>query len=114
MMEMDQFVVALSGEESEIIERRSRDSAATMKNRRQTILKSELLFKYYWLLLGLCRQADVSGGDWCGFPHHMLVPRSKDYDPNDENLGGQDFVLYAFVTDADDNVRAGSDGIEHM
>ena len=44
----------------------------------------------------------------------MLVPRSKDYDPNDENLGGQDFVLYAFVTDADDNVRAGADGIEHM
>jgi len=52
---------------------------------------------------------------WCGFPHHLLVPRSKDYDENDsENLGGQDFGLFAIVTDVDEDVVAGSDNVEHM
>ena len=68
-------------------------------------------------------------GTWCGFPHHLLLPRlvsfnlqvlniflsrSKDYDPTDKNLGGQNFVLYAFVTNTDNDVTAGSDGVEHM
>jgi len=106
MIEMDQFTVALSGQRSEVIERNSRDSAATMKRTGKTI--EDLM-------------AEINGGQdggetdtWCGFPHHILVPRSKDYDPEDENLGGQDFVLFAFVTNADSNVRAGSDGVEHM
>ena len=44
----------------------------------------------------------------------LYFPRSRDYDPKDKDLGGQDFVLYAFVTDATDDVTAGSDGVEHM
>ena len=43
-----------------------------------------------------------------------MISRSKDYDPTDADLGGQDFVLYAFLTDADDDVTAGSDEVEHM
>ena len=37
-----------------------------------------------------------------------------DYDPKDESHGGSDFILLAFVTDAADDVTAGSDGVEHM
>merc|ERR1712142_696984 len=75
MIEMDQFTVALSGQRSEVIERNSRDSAATMKRTGKTI--EDLM-------------AEINGGQngretdtWCGFPHHILVPRSKDYDPED-------------------------------
>ena len=37
MIEMDQFAVTLSGEQSEIIERQSIESAATMKDIGKTI-----------------------------------------------------------------------------
>ena len=40
--------------------------------------------------------------------------RSADYDPSKENLGGRNFGLFAFVTDVDDDVIVGSDGIEHV
>merc|ERR1712142_325718 len=103
MIEMDQFVHNLSGGQEEVISRDSRQSAGTMKHFGKTI-KSQM-----WEIR---RRREI--GTWCGFPHHLLLPRSKDYDPNDENLGGQDFVLYAFVTDVDDDVTAGSDNVEHM
>ena len=34
--------------------------------------------------------------------------RSKDYDPRAEKFGGANFVLYAFVTSAGDEVNAGT------
>ena len=40
--------------------------------------------------------------------------RSTDYQPEGEELGGTVFVLMAFVTNANDDVTAGSDGVEHM
>ena len=46
MIEMDQFAVTLSGVESELIERKSTDSAATMKNTEKPILELEFLFKF--------------------------------------------------------------------
>ena len=45
MIEMDQFAVTLSGVESEIIERKSTDSAATMKNTEKPILELEFFFQ---------------------------------------------------------------------
>merc|ERR1719370_1281185 len=94
---MDQFVRRLHGFESEQIFRMSRLSQATMQKERSTINQT---------------MAEVEKkeefGPWCGFPHHSLVPRSKDYDPKAKNLGGADFVLYAFVTSVGDDVNAGS------
>ena len=43
----------------------------------------------------------------------LLNHRSVLYDPDNENHG-RNFVLFAIVTDADDDVTAGSDGVEHM
>ena len=34
--------------------------------------------------------------------------RSKDYDPRAEKFGGANFVLYAFVTSAGEEVNAGT------
>ena len=69
---------------------------------------------------------------WCGFPHHLLVPRlsieflivndknecqwirSADFDPQKENLGGKNFTLMAFITNAEDDVVVGLDGVEHV
>ena len=42
MLEMDQFVVPLSGDESETVERESRESAATMKHTADTMSDSLL------------------------------------------------------------------------
>jgi len=89
MIEMDQFALWLSGEESEVININSKDSRATMKKKeRDTVnrLFNDIKDK---------RERD----SWCGLPHHLLLPRSKDYNPTDDTLGGEYFVLYAFVTD---------------
>merc|ERR1719342_1684040 len=64
MIEMDRFVYNLNGEVSEVIQRQSIHSAATMKER-QSHLKS--------LMENVNSHAD--SGTWCGFPHHMLVPK---------------------------------------
>ena len=40
--------------------------------------------------------------------------RSTNYNPEEEDLGGRLFVLMAFVTNTEQNVTAGSDGVEHM
>ena len=70
-------------------------------------------------------------GTWCGLPHNLYVPRwvvgkiypiftfvliyrSTDYNPNEADLGGGNFVLLAFVNDVAQEVTEGSDGIEHM
>ena len=45
---------------------------------------------------------------------HFVSFRSADYDPSKQNLGGRNFGLFAFVTDVDDEVIVGSDGIEHV
>lgn len=51
---------------------------------------------------------------WCGFPHNLLVPRSKALQPWDNLTDAQEFSLLAFVTDVDQDVVEGSDGVEHM
>jgi len=89
MIEMDQFALWLSGDESEVININSKDSRATMKAKeRDTVYRlfNDIKEK---------RERDT----WCGFPHHLLLPRSKDYNPTEETLGGEYFVVYAFVTD---------------
>ena len=40
--------------------------------------------------------------------------RSKPYNSDSEDKGGETFVLLAFVTDVDQDVEEGMDGIEHM
>ena len=45
---------------------------------------------------------------------YILNFRSSPYEPDDPDLGGQTFVLMAFVTSAADDVTAGSDGVEHL
>merc|ERR1719369_989181 len=106
MIEMDQFVYSLSGKRTENISRNSLDSAATMKPTQAESTIENVM-------------ADLKNktgkGPWCGFPHHFLVPRSKDYDPAHPTLGGHNFVLYAIVTSANDEVNAGDVGEpEHM
>ena len=51
---------------------------------------------------------------WCGFPHNLLLPTSRPHDPARREGGGQSFVLFAFVTDVEQDVEEGMDGIEHM
>ena len=46
MIEMDQFVATLSGIQSEIIERKSWESAATLKDTGKTIKKYDFSPKY--------------------------------------------------------------------
>ena len=40
--------------------------------------------------------------------------RSKPFDPDREDGGGKNFVLFAFVNDVGEDVTEGVDGIEHM
>ena len=47
MIEMDQFAVALSGEESQTIERQSLESVATMKNVGKTIEEFVFIFNFF-------------------------------------------------------------------
>ena len=51
---------------------------------------------------------------WCGFPHNLLVPRSNPLDPDVGLASAQQFLLLAVVTDVDQDVTEGSDGVEHM
>eukprot|EP00091_Calanus_sinicus_P005006 TRINITY_DN15361_c0_g1_i1.p1 TRINITY_DN15361_c0_g1~~TRINITY_DN15361_c0_g1_i1.p1 ORF type:complete len:122 (+),score=19.36 TRINITY_DN15361_c0_g1_i1:54-419(+) len=88
---------------AELFERLSGESAATMKDVGSTI-KS--------LMADVQNKRETQ--TWCGLPHNLLVPRSADFDPKEKNLGGRNFVLFAFVTDVDQDVTTGSDGIEHM
>jgi len=104
MIEMDQFAHKLSGEETETIERQSKESAATMKEIGTTLISFMEAIRTY--------SKDTTS--WCGYPHNLLVPRSLNYNPEKEDLGGKTFVLMAFVTSAARDVTAGSDGIEHM
>ena len=51
---------------------------------------------------------------WCGFPHNLLLPRSRAYNSSSPEGGGASFVLFAFATDVEQDVEEGMDGIEHM
>ena len=43
----------------------------------------------------------------------MFIPlRSRSWNPG--NGGGETFVLFAFVTNVEQDVEEGADGIEHM
>lgn len=103
LIELDQFSHLLTGNKEEFIERKSTDSAATLKEEGTTIIKL---------------MDDIKNGKqsktWCGIPHHMLLPRSADFDPAMEDLGGRTFTLIVIATDVEDDVVAGTDGVEHM
>jgi len=103
MIEIDQFAHTLSGEDTERIDRLSRESVATMKDMGSTITSL---------------MEDIEGRKptetWCGYPHNLLLPRSTYYNPEEKDLGAKMFVLMAFVTSTRDDVTAGSDGIEHL
>ena len=40
--------------------------------------------------------------------------RSNDFDPQKEDLGGKNFILFAIMSDVEQDIVLGSDGIEHM
>merc|ERR1712142_498929 len=110
MMEMDRFVHTLSGEETENIKRESLESASTMKHNGITINRM------HEMLLSFLHQNNNQGGKldgtnslntFCGIPHNLYLPRSKEG-------SGQKFELLAFVNDVSQDVNEGSDGIEHM
>ena len=48
------------------------------------------------------------------FYNHLKFSRSHEYDPQYEDLGGKNFVLFAIMTDVDQDIVIGSDGIEHL
>ena len=50
----------------------------------------------------------------CQWKFTMHYSRSAHYNPQRQNLGGRNYVLFAFITDVDDDVSVGNDGIEHM
>merc|ERR1712142_427 len=105
MIEMDGFAHRLTGEDMEIIERQSTQSAATMKNLGTTI-KS---------LIDTIRSGNTwETTTWCGYPHNLLLPRSDTFKPEENDLGARKFVLMAFVTSTDNDVIAGTDGVEHV
>ena len=64
MLEMDRFVFSLSGDDKEVIERRSLDSAAAMKEQGLTLKR---------FMQDIIDNRETS--TWCGFPQNLLVPR---------------------------------------
>jgi len=104
MIEMDQFVHTLSGTAEEKVERLSTKSAATMKEQKDITL---------WRLMDdIKKKRDT--GTWCGIPQNLLLPRSQEFDPEKVDLGGKTFILFAVMTDVEDDIIVGSDGIEHL
>ena len=81
---MDRFVWTLQGEEDEVIERESVDSAATM---RQPVTNDRYFFSdlgtghWFFHVIILRRieeqieSRDMNEASDCGLPHHLLVPR---------------------------------------
>ena len=43
-----------------------------------------------------------------------MISRSKPYNPDSADKGGETFVLFAFVSDVAQDVEEGLDGVEHM
>ena len=120
MLEMDRFVFSLSGDEKEVIERQSLDSAAAMKQQGLTLKR---------FMQDIIDNRETS--TWCGFPQNLLVPRShcqiisrdtikvlprsKRFIEGDQVSDAQRFILFAFVNDLENqDVDEGSDGVEHM
>ena len=68
MLEMDRFVFSLSGDDKEVIERRSLDSAAAMKEQGLTLKR---------FMQDIIDNRETS--TWCGFPQNLLVPRFHCY-----------------------------------
>ena len=64
MLEMDRFVFSLSGDDKEVIERRSLDSGAAMKEQGLTLKR---------FMQDIIDNRETS--TWCGFPQNLLVPR---------------------------------------
>ena len=73
-------------------------------------------FRMHEMLLSFLHQNNNQGGKldgtnslntFCGIPHNLYLPRSKEG-------SGQKFELLAFVNDVSQDVNEGSDGIEHM
>ena len=40
--------------------------------------------------------------------------RSSSFNPDRHNLGGRNYALFAFITDVEDSIDVGNDGIEHL
>ena len=40
--------------------------------------------------------------------------RSNDFNPDNEELGGKRFILFAVMTDVAEDVILGTDGVEHL
>lgn len=133
---MDRFVVQLEGRHEEVIRRRSLESAATMKEQGTTIKRCKdkpqsQVFLYNILQAYERYPGEKTDGQLVRLPSQSphtsvfnmhcnqaesnnSVVRSVDYDPNQASLGGETFVLLAVVTDAEDGVNEGADGVEHM
>ena len=123
MLEMDRFVFSLSGDDKEVIERQSLDSAAAMKQQGLTLKR---------FMQDIIDNRETS--TWCGFPQNLLVPRfhcqiisrntidvliflprSKRFIEGDQVSDAQRFILFAVVNDLENqDVDEGSDGVEHM
>ena len=119
MIEMDRFVHVMNGNETEKIVRHSESSAATMKEQGTTLLEYTFNILNFIILMILSRiMNDIkerrNPKTWCGFPHNLLLPRSREISLGRYLEDAQEFVLMAFVNDVDQDVFEGSDGIEHM
>ena len=40
--------------------------------------------------------------------------RSSSFNPDRHNIGGRNYALFAFITDVEDSIDVGNDGIEHL
>merc|ERR1711974_3280 len=95
---LDRFVYKLTGRANEVIERRSTQSALTMKEAGLTLdMMAENV------------KSNNAYLTWCGLPHNLFLPRSLPV-----KAGGSQYELIAIATDVEPNVNEGSDGIEHM
>ena len=132
---MDRFVVQLEGRHEEVIRRRSLESAATMKEQGTTIKRCKHKPQSQVVLYNILQAYERYPGEktdgqlvwlpsqppntsvfniYCNQGECNNSVRSVDYDPNQASLGGETFVLLAVVTDAEDGVNEGADGVEHM
>ena len=119
MIEMDRFVHTMNGSETEKIVRHSESSASTMKEQGTTLVEYTFTIIFFICFITLFRiMNDIkerrSPKTWCGFPHNLLLPRSREISLGRYLEDAQEFVLMAVVNDVDQDVVEGSDGVEHM
>jgi len=108
---LDKFVYNTA--EGNQIKRSSRSSAVTMKENRNGESNLERMAAHITKEIDETNnwkpKLDKKSETWCGFPHHLLLPRGRP-----ARVGGSRYDLLVMVNDVAQDVNEGDDGVEHV